>query len=161
MNITKLREQFYYNPDTGIFVWKIDKGPARVGQTAGSLNSKGYIVLWFDGKCHKAHRLAWAYVTGILPEHDIDHRDRNRSNNKWSNLREATRCENHQNKSGYKNNSTGFPGVYEEKKYGRFGAQIWFKGTKYFLGYFDTALAASDAYLAKKKELHYFQPVLS
>ena len=94
-----LRAVLDYDPKTGLFHWRIDRGgrKARIGALAGSFDATGYIQIMIDGKNYKAHRLAWLYVTGNWPIGDIDHLNGERANNRWSNLREATKSINQQN----------------------------------------------------------------
>jgi len=55
----RLKELLSYNPDSGKFVWEINRrGPVKVGLIAGTLNSQGYIQIVVDGRNYKAHRLA-------------------------------------------------------------------------------------------------------
>lgn len=133
------------------------------GKIAGT-NIKGYvsIIITLRGKkCgYLAHRLAFLIETGEWPPHDIDHDDRARSNNKWSNIRPATRAQNRQNVSLSKNNTSGFTGVSWSKEKKKYIAHIT-KDREYFrLGYFNTAEEASEAYKAAKKRLHTFNPEL-
>jgi hypothetical protein len=46
-------------------------------------------------------------ATGNWPDHEIDQEDRNRSNNRWSNLHPATRWQNAANRSIQSNNKLG------------------------------------------------------
>ena len=79
-----------YDLDTGIFTWKINKAKrTKIGDIAG-WSYNGYREIEINDKKYKAHRLAWLYVYGEMPNKLIDHIDGNRSNNKISNLREAT-----------------------------------------------------------------------
>jgi len=102
-----LKECLDYNPDTGIFVWKTrptehfktTKG-ARIfnskfsGKIAGGFDIKNYVVIGFLGEYYKAHRLAWLYFYGFMPENDIDHINGEKDDNRLANLRDATRSEN-------------------------------------------------------------------
>jgi hypothetical protein len=78
--------------------WK--QKPARnvlIGQEAGTLHKFGYIHIRFQGKIYKAHRIAWALHYGEWPVLALDHKDRNRANNRINNLRQATSTQNHMN----------------------------------------------------------------
>lgn len=86
-----------YNPETGVFTWLVNRGSIRIGHLAGCFDSKGYLIIKIDQRNYKGHRLVWLYMNGKWPENDIDHIDRNSGNNKWSNLREATRSQNNVN----------------------------------------------------------------
>jgi hypothetical protein len=99
-----------------------------------------------------AHRLAWLYMTGVWPTKDIDHQDRNRQNNKWKNLREATFSQNKANAS--KNyNKSGYKGAYSQ--HGKtFFSSIGVNGKRIYLGTFPTAKLAHQAYVKAAK--HYF-----
>lgn len=85
---------------------------------------------------------------------EIDHRNGNTLDNQRANLRVATRAENAQNRSKFKNNTTGYKGVCKDKRNGRFRADIRCKGVKYSLGYFPTAIDAARAYDAAAMRMH-------
>jgi hypothetical protein len=106
MEHTYLTSVLHYTPETGEFLWNLPRPKIRVGQRAGyKKKNTGYIYIEIDGKSYSAHRLAWFYVTGTFPKKQIDHINRNRSDNRYENLREATNSQNkansiHTNKNG-------------------------------------------------------------
>lgn len=105
-----LKQHYNYNPLTGEFRRLIaNSNNSCVGELAGYMDN-GYCKISLDGKQYKAHRLAFLYMTGRFPKY-IDHIDRNRSNNRWDNLREATHSENMRNASIRVDNKTGVKGV--------------------------------------------------
>jgi hypothetical protein len=87
-------------------------------------------------------------MTGSLPEHEVDHRDGDGLNNRWDNIREATSAQNKHNRGVNKNNTTGFKGVYMDKRSGRYVAQITIDYKGYQLGRFYTAEEAHACYCA-------------
>ena len=91
----ELREVLEYNPITGLFYWKESRGPNAVkGSKAGCASTQGdYWDIKVGGSNYRAHKLAWQYVYGIIPN-KIDHIDSNRRNNSITNLREVSRSEN-------------------------------------------------------------------
>jgi hypothetical protein len=92
-------------------------------------------------------------MTGEWPAGEVDHIDGDRTNNKWSNLRDVPRLENAQNKRrANANNRTGLLGVSPDKK--RFRAVITANGKRKTVGAFSSAEEAHDAYLAEKRRLH-------
>lgn len=153
-----LKKTLSYNPDTGLFHWKITKGPnAKAGNIAGSFDAYGYSIIQFEAKSYKAHRLAWFFTHGYMPESIIDHIDGNRANNAISNLRLTTFSGNMQNQNkAHINNKAGFLGVSfkEKNKTNPYHARILLKGKKIHIGSFPTAELAHQAYLDKKKEVH-------
>lgn len=154
----RLRQLLSYDPATGLFTFTVTRGGIVAGSVAGSPDKGGYIRILIDGKLYAAHRLAFLWMTGSFPKHDADHRNGIRSDNRWSNLRPATRAENMQNYPTPVNSTTQLLGVSWHKQKGRWRAQIKKSGRKLHLGYFDTAEDAHVAYLAAKARLHEFQP---
>lgn len=76
----------------------------------------------------------------------IDHIDRNGLNNQKSNLRACSCSQNFANHKLYKNNSTGYHGVYYQRQKRKFHAQIGQNNKIYYLGLFSTAEEAALAY---------------
>lgn len=131
---TLVRKIYDYNPDTGAFIFRVQRGPMRVGQQAGSVTADGYVKLRLGGKYQYAHRLAFLWMTGEWPEDDVDHRDTDRTNNAWYNLRVAGSVVNNRNKSPMKNNTSGHVGVSWDSARGLWEASIGVEGKKVYLG---------------------------
>ena len=148
MTQAEAASQISYNPENGTFVW------LRSGRVAGGLNVDGYWRLSVLGKQYKAHRLAFLMMEGCFPDGDVDHINGNRSDNRWANLRAASRSENMQNVHNPASNSTGFIGVCRKGR--RFSARIKIDGRSHSLGCFDTPAAASEAYRFAKPLVHPF-----
>jgi len=149
---TRLRELLAYNKRTGLFTWR--KKPnrrIRVGDTAGTPTSGGYVAISFMGRPHLAHRLAWLHVNGVWPPEDVDHINGLRSDNRLSNLRLASRGENMQNQRTAK-------GVSFFKRTGRWLAEIQVNKVRRYLGYYATETEARAAYLEAKRIHHPFAP---
>lgn len=145
-----LRSILNYDPDTGIFSWRA-MGKGRK-QNPGSLQH-GYLIIKLGRKPYRAHRLAWLYMTGEWPKDILDHKNFNRSDNRWENLRAATHSTNKANRPAPSNNSTGFKGVSFRKKVGRYQASICKQRQQRHLGFFDTAEEAHAAYCLAANEL--------
>lgn len=132
-NITqdRLHEVLDYDPLKGEFYWK-ERLTTKffVGDRAGTLHKQGYRQINLFGKNYKEHRLAWFYVHGYWPE-VIDHINHVRDDNRISNLREVTRSENARNLSKIANN-TGIPGIWYNRKTGRYVSSIKLNGKKVF-----------------------------
>ncbi|MGN6641537.1 MAG: HNH endonuclease, partial [Verrucomicrobiota bacterium] len=139
-----------------LFFYKNDP----LNKTAGC-SSDGYVIIYVDNKSYRAHRLAWFYMTGVWPTDEIDHRDLDKLNNKWDNLRAATRSENAQNLPLNKHNKTGFTGVSWDKRSKKFKAVICKDGALHRLGSFSDPIDAHNAYVTAKAELHTFNPQLT
>lgn len=137
----KLKELLRYEPDTGLF-YRLS-GP-RAGEVAGHMHH-GYVKISMPkaGGIY-AHRLAWLYMTGEMPPNEVDHIDRNRGNNKWANLRLATRSQNQANTAIRKSNTSGYKGVRMLR--GHFRAKITIQHRIIHLGDFETLEEAVAAY---------------
>lgn len=151
-----LRELFDYNSETGLFTRKISVATNAVaGAVAGSISVKGYTYIGINRKLYKASRLAWLYVHGCWPKHHIDHIDGNKTNDRISNLREATNSENMQNITRPKSsNLHGYLGAHYVR--GRWQSRITKNGITHNLGMFDTPEEAHSAYIAAKRVMHPF-----
>ena len=155
VTVQRLRELVAYDPETGEFRWKVAVARrVRAGDlTAQSLNSDGYRHLRLDGYTIKAHRAAWAYVTGSWPIGLIDHADGDRGANRFANLREASRSDNLANSRVHRSGKIDLPkGVTYRKAVGRWVARIQRDGRPIFLGLFDTPEAAAAAYASAARE---------
>jgi hypothetical protein len=151
-----LRERLRYDPETGTLNWR-RKPPGPRRPRAGFARPDGYRGIVVGGVCFLEHRVIWCIVTGEWPEHQVDHRDGDRSNNRWLNLRAATQAQNNQNQALSTANTSGFMGVSRARR-GRWRAFIKTEGKHRSLGEFDDPESASAAYLAAKAVLHTFNP---
>ena len=159
-----LKELFEYRD--GMLFWKRDTYAGirliEAHTRAGNQQANGYRVVGIEGKLLKEHRLIWVLLNGNIPEGaQIDHRDGVKNNNCIDNLRLAVRGykDNNQNKIKYKCNKSGYTGVYWHNAAKKWAAQIRVSGKAIYLGCFDTPEEAYEVYLAKKKELHKFNPI--
>jgi hypothetical protein len=162
-----LRECFEYDRDTGMLTWKVrprghfgQEGEWTrwnvlfAGKQAGWLHKLGYRYVTVGSHSeYKVHRIIWKWVTGEDPPTTLDHRDGNRANNRFVNLRAATKAEQTRNSELRKDNSTGHRGVSWNKERGRWKAGIGTGRKRRHLGYFDSAAEASTAYAAAAQNL--------
>ncbi|MHC9085387.1 HNH endonuclease [Luteimonas sp. RIT-PG2_3] len=148
----RLREKLSYCADTGHFQWRHSVRGNSPGLVAGSKHSNGYIKICVDGRDYLAHRLAWMYVHGCIPDGEIDHIDGCKSNNRISNLRVVSREVNARRHPMRPNNTSGYRGV--SRDWGKWKATIKVDGKRIHLGMFDDASVASEAYERAAALLH-------
>jgi hypothetical protein len=158
-----LRECFLYDPETGVLSWKVrPREHFTTNRAYGMWNTRyagkpvcveksGYLYVGLVGARFYAHRVIWKLMTGEEPPDDVDHSDRDRTNNRWSNLRKATRQQTAWNSNRTKN-ATGFRGVFKRGR--RYGAQARINNGNVRLGYFDTPEEASAAYIEATIIMH-------
>ena len=78
----------------------------------GSPDGSGYLHVRLNGNMKKHHRLVGeAFIPNPENKPQIDHIDRDRTNNHVSNLRWVTKQENMDNIGEYKNNTTGHKNI--------------------------------------------------
>lgn len=144
-----------YDPQSGLFVWRVPCGRAKAGSLAGHPTDNDRISIKINGQAHLAHRLAWLITNGSWPSRLIDHRDGVTTNNRIDNLRDVSNSVNLQNqRKATRGNRAGYLGVSLKRSTGRFGANIRSAGKQIHLGYFDTAELAHAAYVDAKRKLH-------
>lgn len=143
----RIRECFDYDPETGVLRRKVKTGQnCKIGVASGCVHQSGYMRVKLDGCGFLGHRVIWAWMTGQWPERFIDHIDLDKSNNRWANLREATRAENGANRPKNSANTTGKKGVCFHAKRNKFQAQIRVDDKLLFLGRFGKLEEAAAAY---------------
>jgi hypothetical protein len=135
-----LKQHLHYDKDTGIFT------RLKNGKIAGFKDPRGYVSMNLGRRLHYAHRLAWMYETGSMPENSIDHINGNKSDNRFQNLREATQQQNVLNVGKRARNSSGYKGVSFSKAAQKYEARYRFNKTSEYLGLFNTAYEAHVAY---------------
>lgn len=151
----KLKEVLSYDMLTGEFRWLISpSNNVPIGSVAGNHHSTGYIRIMVFGKVFAAHRLAWLYQTGSLPKNFVDHKNRIKSDNRFSNLRLATKVQNHRNIDLYKSSTSGFKGVSYVKATGKWRSYAYVNYKQIHLGSFVTAELASISYQEFAKKNH-------
>lgn len=156
---SRLKELLDYDPETGVFRWKVavGRGPTRrkPGECAGSMRKDGYKTIRFGGWCHLTHRLAFLWMTGAWPKYTVDHIDGDPANTRWENLRDISHQQNiHNVGAPSRHGSSGFLGVTFDKSRKKWCAKITSAGVGHHLGRFPTPELAHAAYLKAKDDLH-------
>lgn len=152
-----------YSSETGIFKWKerpvgMFAKPAHqktwnkqnANREAGHKASNGYvyITVHLSGDKHviPAQVLAWLFVHGDWPQLDIDHKNGDRRDNRISNLRLATRSQNKSNQGMSSRNTSGYKGVSRVASSGKYQVIIGVNGATIYIGRFECARCAAEAY---------------
>lgn len=149
-----IKSNLQYNPDTGVFNWRVPKQGRRkeVGYTDKGM--WGYVQVRIEGKKYLAHRLAWLLYYGEFPDGILDHINGDKTDNRICNLRIASLSENQCNRHVQTNNtSTKVKGVRTLPN-GRFSASITKDNKTYYLGSFDTITEAAESYEQAAIKLH-------
>jgi HNH endonuclease len=141
-------QAFDYCPISGKFTRK------GTDIEAGFICDHGYVRITFKAKQIRSHRLAIFIMRGRPPEGDVDHVSGDRSDNRWTNIRECTRRLNLGNARLRNDNTSGFKGVefIKERISRPWRARIRVHGVRKSLGYFETAESAHAAYMKAAHE---------
>lgn len=139
---------FTYDAETGKLYNRVTRGRAKAGNEAGSLNDTGsgrlYRRIVFNGAKLYAHTAIYIMHTGGIPvNHEIDHIDQDRLNNRLENLRSVTHSDNSKNFPLYSRNTSGVMGVRRERN--KWRSQIRVGGRDINLGLFAKKSEAAEA----------------
>jgi hypothetical protein len=161
----QLLERVSYDPNTGLFTVRLPTLRRKVGTIMNTNRERiirpgaapyrySKIHVWGLGSL-SAGRAAWLYMTGELPPQEVDHHDNDGWNQRWTNLREATRSQNQVNTRRYRSNTSGLKCVFPSGRKARpWRAQIQKDKRRISLGYFDTKEAAFAAVVAASTSYH-------
>jgi hypothetical protein len=156
LSLEEARRLLKYDPETGVLTWRLGgSGAGGPGSVAGSIPNGSrpdkYSQVMVRGLKFYAHRLAWFIYHGVWPSDMLDHINRNKSDNRIENLREATNAQNQYNSGLPVTNTTGVPGVCWH--HGKYQVSIRVNGTKVYVGRYTTLEGAAKA--RKDAELRY------
>ena len=141
----ELHQRFWYDPETGFLHHKHAKPGLFKDAVAGSKNTAGYVQVNIGRASYVAHRVIWCMQTGEDPKHlTVDHRNGVKNDNRFENLRLATKQQ----------NTWNAPGRFIERyPSGNYRVRIKHSGELLTIGTFPTFEEAAAAYDAKALEL--------
>lgn len=150
-----IKNNLNYNPDTGLFCWKINKrGGVKIGDIAGRLMPDGYIRITLNQKQYPAHVLAFIYVHNYCPQ-QIHHINHIRNDNRIVNLQASNYSHNNRRRLMLRNNTTGHTGIIYHKRDKAYIASIYDNNNKRIYKYFKIIEDAIAWRKIKEVELGY------
>ena len=153
LNLDLVNKLFRYDKETGDLIRKVNKGTAKAGDKAGSVNGSGYVVTGIEGNKYRNHRIIFLMHRGFLPD-CLDHIDNNKLNNRIENLRPATLSQNQHNRRISKNNTSGVKGVKWKATQNIWTASVTLNGKRKHVGHFRTVPEAEVAVRKAREQLH-------
>ena len=134
--------RYHYDPETGILrvkSWYSGISKKDIGKIVGRDNGSGYLQLRLNKKFQYVHRVIWLMQTGEWPEHEIDHINRIRTDNRWCNLREVTHQQNNFNRED------SSPNLYITPHRNKLQVRVPIKGKTTYIGTYSTMVEALQA----------------
>lgn len=136
---------------------KVDLEDAWVAKYKWNKQGPGYGTGWVNGKNMLLHHL----IVGKAPDGlDIDHINRDPSDNRKANLRVVDRSTNLRNKGLSPRNTSGYRNVYWNKRAKRWNGQVIIHSKCHSVGYFDSAEECAEAVKQYKKRVGIYEPVI-
>lgn len=154
LTLERLKYALNYDPLSGIFTRASVMTGSSIGSVCGSKKPTGYIIITIDRFLYRAHRLAWLYIHGEWPEGDVDHINRNRSDNRISNLRCVTRSQNLLNSQLRSDSKTKIKNVCFNKQANKYQVTFTFTGKQIHAGFYDTLELADSAARQFRIKIH-------
>jgi len=159
-----------YDPISGVVTWKQRVGSERwingwntkfAGKPTHDFSEDAtfragydYHRIYINNKAYALHRIIWLYMTGKWPDRLIDHINRIKTDNRWTNLREADDYVNALNR-GQQVSKSGHRGIYNQGT--GYRVEMKLQGKSHYLGYFSdiaSAIRARDTWLLKNRGSH-------
>ena len=151
----RLKELLHYDPETGIFTFRINRNRFKAGELAGYINDQGYLKLAVDGKEYRASRLAFLYMEGYTPEYEVDHINRDRNDDRWCNLRHVSRQCNARNIGIRSDNKSGIMGICWRKDTNQWKSYISIDGKLINITHSNKLIDAVKARLEAEKKYNF------
>jgi len=147
----RLKELLDYSPSAGAFAWKDRETarPASFARDPGSVAANGRKYIKVDDRLYLAHRLAWFYVNGEWPKHNISPKNGDYLDLRFANLKLLTPAET--TRKHYKGNRGA--GVSWDKTKKKWFAKITVNYKQIAVGRFRTKAEAIEA--CNKARKHY------
>lgn len=142
-----------YDANVGRFIclWRRPGSKANPGECLGTVATGGYRRFTVNKVRYYEHRLVWLWVTGEMPI-EIGHFDKDKTNNKFDNLRDVTHKINKRNTKMVSNNTSGYTGISFAKANNKWHVRVLKKHIGYYSA-LEEAVAARDAYISARPEL--------
>ncbi|AHI60705.1 HNH endonuclease [Escherichia phage vB_EcoS_AKS96] len=151
-----LRGILSYNPETGKLTWTSKvSSKTIIGSEAGTLHkASGRYQVQIQGKIYKSSRIAFYLYYGFEPVGAVDHINRDPSDDRISNLRDASLNQNGMNKSMMSNNTSGYKGVSYSKRRNEYIAYVKINGKMMFGGWFKKKEEAAKVAASMRESIH-------
>lgn len=136
-----LNALFAYDPETGILTNRVRRANRMPGAPVPP------DVIRISSLAYRTSRVIWRMVTGEDPgNREVDHKNHDRMDNRWENLRLATHRQNTINRRPFRKNPEGVKGAY------LVGDRC--NGKSVYIGRFATRTEAVEAYRARVTAEH-------
>lgn len=168
----QLKQYVTYDSETGVFnhtvrplsmfttVRNMKKWNTRYalkvsGRKRTHKNGKSYWYITINDKEYLAHRMAWLYEYGKLPDRHIDHLDGDGTNNRILNLRDVDISDNAKNSKLYSTSKTGVNGVTIHGQNGKYVSKIQADNITHSLGCYDDFFEACCARKSAERKFNF------